>query len=82
MMDDSCKKDAQDPAASFAQQLLVLHLGTFWKLNKLYEIKEWRTRGPKVITFVVVLGGECYYAVGCCIPPTDLTTLTHVKAAW
>jgi hypothetical protein len=38
-------------------------------------------RGPNVITFVVVSGGERYYAVGCYISPTDLTMLTHVKAA-
>jgi hypothetical protein len=39
-------------------------------------------RGPNIITFVVVPKGKHYYAVGCYIPPTDLTTLTHVKAAW
>jgi hypothetical protein len=46
------------------------------------EIEEWRRRGPSVITFVVVLRGERYYAVGCYIPPTNLTTLEHVEAAW
>ncbi len=39
-------------------------------------------RRPKVITFVVVLGGKRYYAVGCYIPPTNLMTLEHVDAAW
>jgi hypothetical protein len=38
--------------------------------------------GPKVITFVVVLGGKHYYAVGCYIPLTNLTTLEHIEAAW
>jgi hypothetical protein len=57
-------------------------IALFGKSNKFYEIKEWRTRGPNVITFVVVLGGERYYAVGCYIPPTNLTTLEHVEAAW
>ncbi len=57
-------------------------IALFWKPNKLYEIKEWWTRGPNVITFMVVLGGECYYAVRCYIPPTNLTMLTHIEAAW
>ncbi len=39
-------------------------------------------RGPNVITFVVVSGDNRYYAVGCYIPPNNLMTLTHVKAAW
>jgi hypothetical protein len=46
------------------------------------EIKEWRTHRPNVITFVVVSGGKRYYAVECYIPPTNLTTLEHVEAAW
>jgi hypothetical protein len=54
----------------------------FWKPNKLYEIKEWRVCGPNVITLVVVTGVERYYAVGCYIPPNNLTTLTHVERAW
>ncbi len=54
----------------------------FWKPNKLYEIKEWQVRGPNVITFVVVMGVERYYAVGCYILPNNLTTLTHVEGAW
>jgi hypothetical protein len=58
-------------AVSVQQEGIAL----FWKPNKLYEIKEWRTCGPSVITFVVELGGKRYYAVGCYIPPTDLTTL-------
>jgi hypothetical protein len=57
-------------------------IALFWKPNKLYEIKERRTRGPNNITFVVVSGGKRYYAVGCYIPPTNLTTLEHVEAAW
>jgi hypothetical protein len=28
------------------------------------------------------MGGKRYYAVGCYIPPTNLTTLTHIEAAW
>ncbi len=57
-------------------------IALFWRSNKLYEIEEMRVRGSNVITFVVVLGGDRYYAVGCYIPPNNLTTLTHVEAAW
>jgi hypothetical protein len=31
---------------------------------------------------MVVLGGKRNYAVGCYIPPTNLTMLTHVEATW
>ncbi len=69
----------------FASNAISIQQGgfaLFWRSNKLYEIKETRVRGPNVITFVVVLGGNRYYAVGCYIPPNNLTTLTHVEAAW
>ncbi len=46
-------------------------IALFWKPNKLYEIEEWRVRGPNVITFVVVMGVERYYAVGCYILPRE-----------
>ena len=57
-------------------------IALFWRSNKFYEIEETRVRGPNIITFVVVSGGDRYYVVGCYIPPNDLTTLTHVEAAW
>jgi hypothetical protein len=57
-------------------------IALFWRSNKLYEIKETRVRGPNVITFVVVSGGDHYYKVGCYIQPNNLMTLTHVEAAW
>jgi hypothetical protein len=47
-------------------------IALFWKPDKLYEIEEWQMRGPNVITFMVVSGG----------PPTNLTMLEHVEAAW
>ncbi len=31
---------------------------------------------------MVVVGSKHYYSVGCYIPLTNLTRLTHVKAAW
>jgi hypothetical protein len=30
----------------------------------------------------LVSGGDRYYALGCYIPPNNLTTLTHIEAAW
>jgi hypothetical protein len=57
-------------------------IALFWKPNNLYEIKEWRMSGPNLITFVVVLGGKHYYAVGYYISLTNLITFMHVKAAW
>jgi hypothetical protein len=55
---------------------------TYFPSNKLYEIEEARVQGPNIITFMVVSGGDRYYAVGCYIPPNNLKTLTHIKAAW
>ena len=54
----------------------------FWKPNKLFEIEEWRVRGPNIITFVVVTGVEWYYAMGCYILRNNLMMLTHVEGAW
>ncbi len=31
---------------------------------------------------MVVSGGKRYYTMGCYIPPTDLTMLEHIEAAW
>ena len=39
-------------------------------------------RGPNVLSFQLILGATRWYIVGCYIPPTDLTTLTHVDEAW
>ncbi len=41
----------------------------FWRPNKSYEVKDWRVRGPNVLSFVIVTGGERFYAMGCYIPP-------------
>ncbi len=57
-------------------------IALFWRSNKLYEIEETRVWGPNVITFVVVSGGNHFYAVGCYIPPNNLRMLTYVKATW
>jgi hypothetical protein len=39
-------------------------------------------RGPNVLSFQLILGATRWYIVGCYIPPTNLTTLTHVNEAW
>jgi hypothetical protein len=52
----------------FASNAIIVRQGgitLFWKPNRLNEIKEWQMHGLKVITFVVVMGSEGYYAVGC-----------------
>jgi hypothetical protein len=48
----------------------------------MYEIEEVEMRGPKVLSFQLILGATGWYIVGCYIPPTNLTTLTHVNEAW
>jgi hypothetical protein len=48
----------------------------------MYEIKEVELRGPNVLSFQLILGATRWYIVGCYIPPTNLTTLTHVDEAW
>jgi hypothetical protein len=77
----TCFSSSYNVFASNAVSIRQGGIALFWKPNKLYEIKEWQTCGPNVITFVVVLGGKYYYAVGCNILPTNLMTLTHAEAA-
>ena len=57
-------------------------IALFWRPDKSYEIEDWRVRGPNVISFVIVTGSARYYAVGCYIPPNDLSTLTWIEQAW
>ncbi len=78
----TCFSSGYNVFASNAVSVRQGGVALFWKPNKIYEIKEWRVRGPNIITFVVVTGVERYYAVGCYIPPNNLTTLTHVEGSW
>jgi hypothetical protein len=48
----------------------------------MYEIKEVELRGPNVLSFQLISGATRWYIVGCYIPSTNLTTLTHVDEAW
>jgi hypothetical protein len=78
----TCFSSGYNVFASNAVSIQQGGVALFWKPNKLYEIEEWRVCRPNVITLVVVTGVEWYYAVGCYIPPTNLTTLTYVEGAW
>ena len=53
----------------------------FWRANKTYEVKDWRIRGPNVLSFVIVTGSQRFYIVECYILPTNLNTLPQVKQA-
>jgi hypothetical protein len=56
-------------------------IALFWQANKTYEVKDWCIRRPNVLSCVVVMGSQCFYVVGCYIPPTELSTLPQVKQA-
>jgi hypothetical protein len=49
--------------------------------TKMYEVQDWRICRPNVLSFVVVMGSQRYYVVGCYIPPTNLSTLPQVEQA-
>ncbi len=57
-------------------------ISLFWRTSRTYEIKEVEMRGLNVLSFQLILGATRWYIVGCYIPPTNLTTLTHVNEAW
>ncbi len=65
-----------------ASDTLSVHQGgiaLFWRANKMYEVEDWRIRGPNVLCFVVVAESQRFYIVGCYILPTNLSTLPQVK---
>jgi hypothetical protein len=57
-------------------------ISLFWRTSETYEIKEVELRGPNMLSFQLVSGTTRWYIVGCYIPLTNLTTLTHVNEAW
>jgi hypothetical protein len=57
-------------------------ISLFWRTSETYEIEEVELRGPKVLLFQLKSGATRWYIVGCYIPPTNLTTLTHIKQVW
>jgi hypothetical protein len=56
-------------------------IALFWRANKTYKVKDWRICGPNMLSFVIVMGSQRFYAVGCYIPPTNLSTLAQVEQA-
>ncbi len=54
----------------------------FWRTSRAYEIEEVEMQGPNVLSFQLISGATRWYIVGYYIPPTNLTTLTHVNEAW
>jgi hypothetical protein len=56
-------------------------IALFWRANKTYEVKDRRICGPNVLSFVVVTVSQRFYVMGCCIPPTNLSTFPQVEQA-
>ena len=56
-------------------------IALFWRPNKSYLVEDWRIRGPNVLTFMLVTGSCQFFAVGCYIPPNNLSTVTTIKKA-
>jgi hypothetical protein len=57
-------------------------ISLFWRTSETYEIKEVELRGPNMLSFQLVSGATRWYIVRCYIPPTNVTTLTHIKQEW
>jgi hypothetical protein len=53
----------------------------YWRANKTYEVKDWGIRGLNMLSFVIVMGSQHFYTVGCYIPPNNLCMLPQVKQA-
>jgi hypothetical protein len=56
-------------------------IALFWRANKTYKVEDWCICRPNVLSFVIVMGSQLFYAVGCYIPPTNLSTLPQVEQA-
>ncbi len=72
----------QRPIHPCTERLAREGLASFGRASETYEIEDMELRGPNVLSFQLVSDAMRWYTVGCYIPPTDLTTLTHVKQAW
>ena len=57
-------------------------IALFWQPNKSCLVKDPRIWGPNILTFVLVTGSCQFFAVGCYIPPNDLSTATTIEKAW
>jgi hypothetical protein len=56
-------------------------IALFWRANKTYKVKDRCIHGPNMLSFVIVMGSQHFYVVGCYIPPNNLCTLPQVKQA-
>ncbi len=54
----------------------------FWRGNNSYEVEETQIWGANIISLQLMMGAVQFFVVGCCIPPSDLETLTDVNKAW
>ncbi len=57
-------------------------IALFWRPSKSYLVEDWRIWGPNVLTFVLVTGSCHFFAVGCYIPPNDMSTATTIEKVW
>jgi hypothetical protein len=57
-------------------------IALFWQPNKSYDVEDWQIRGPNVLLFTIVMGSQQFFAMGCYIPPNNLSTLQHIVQAW
>ncbi len=57
-------------------------ISLFWRTSETYEIEEVDLRGPNVLSFQLVSGATRWYILGCYIPLTNLTILTHANEVW
>jgi hypothetical protein len=57
-------------------------ISLFWKASEMYEIEDVELCEPNVLLFWHALGATRWCIMGCYIPPTDLTTLTHIDQVW
>jgi hypothetical protein len=57
-------------------------IALFLRPNKSYVVKDWQIWGPNMLTFVLVMGSTRFFAVGCYIPPNNLSTLAMIEQAW
>ena len=47
-----------------------------------FEVEETVKHGPNVMAFQLETGRRRYYVVGAYLPPSDTTTIDHVRSAW
>ncbi len=50
--------------ASDAASAHQVGIALFWRSNKSYKVEDWCVHGPNVLSFVIVIGGQQFYAVG------------------